>query len=66
MDSSKLQRADDLRIRLEKHFGGNNLDVLSLYRKWLDINEIPAEGKDGWPTEECYREENIQGFLKAI
>jgi len=64
-DEYQLDRANRLRLSLEDKIGDKQ-DVLSLYRKWLDGNGIPAERSDGWPTEHAYALDNIKSFVKDM
>jgi len=41
-------------------------DMLGEYRRWLDINEIPAESPTGWPMPEVYQRENVDAFVKHM
>lgn len=59
-----MAHAENLKARLEKELG-NNTDVLSSYRRFLDESNIPAE-LEGWPTEEAYDEKNIKEFISIM
>lgn len=62
----KLKRAESLQKQLEHATCNFRVDWLQKYRWWLDENKIPAEGEDGYPTEEVYDEKNILDFLGYI
>ncbi len=65
-DEIKLDRANKLREQLQRLCEvGNEVDILSKYRQWLDHNNIPAETTDGWPTEQAYELQNVQMFSIA-
>lgn len=56
-----------LEYRLKEQTGtGNKYDLLGKYHKWLGDNGMATETEFGWPSEETYKEENINSFCSQL
>jgi hypothetical protein len=64
--SPQMLRAIALEQKLRDLTGLQKADVLSMYRSWLDRHAIPAEGTDGWPTEDAYDDANVQRWGREM
>ena len=58
-----LALADELERQTSTQ--NERVDILCEYRQWLDREGIPAEGEDGWCTEQAFDDRNIAAFAKA-